>query len=144
MQQCEPLRKENGIMKTKLKDILGIAALGLTLLATTTPTWAGRVTTNPVKVGSNQTSRYASGSLVSARYSADNRQYIQCVAVAASNYTVCSAMDSVGNYVGCQSGEPKFQEVVQAMTASSYLYFVADLNGNCTHIVNYHGSDMLR
>ena len=131
-------------MKAKLKDILGIAALGLTLLVTITPTWAGRVTTNPVKVGSNQTSRYASGSLVSARYSADNRQYIQCVAVAASNYTVCSAMDSVGTYVGCQSGDPKFQEVVQAMTASSYIYFVADLNGNCTHIVNYHGSDLLR
>ena len=131
-------------MKTKLTDILSLAVLGLTLLATTTPTWAGRVTTNPVQIGSNQISRYASGSLVSARYSADSRQYIQCVAVAATNYTVCSAMDSAGNYVGCYSGEPKFQEVVQAMTASSYIYFVADLKDNCTHIVNYHGSDLLR
>ena len=28
-------------MKAKLKKILGLAALGMTLLATTVPTWAG-------------------------------------------------------------------------------------------------------
>jgi hypothetical protein len=131
-------------MKTTVKNILGLVALGLTLSATTTLTWAGKVTTNPVQVGSNQFSRYASGSLLSARYSADTRQYIQCIAVASTQYTLCTAMDSAGTYVGCASPNPRFQEVVQAMTDSSYLYFVADLNGNCTDIVTSHGSDLLR
>ena len=33
-------------MKTNLKKMLGLAALGMTLLTTTVPTWAGSVTTN--------------------------------------------------------------------------------------------------
>ena len=32
-------------MKAKLKNILGLAALGMTLLANTVPTWAGSVST---------------------------------------------------------------------------------------------------
>jgi hypothetical protein len=136
-------------MKTKLKDILNLAILGLTLLATTTPTWAGRVTTNPVQIGSNQTSRYAYGSMASARYSADNKQSIQCRATVSTypngNTTVCSAVDSTGNYLLCGSQDPKLHEVVQGMTDSTYIYFAADLNGgNCSHIYTYHGSDMLR
>ena len=41
-------------MKAKLKNILGLAALGMTLLATTVPTWAGNVNTHEVYVESNQ------------------------------------------------------------------------------------------
>ena len=39
-------RNENDIMKPNLKNILGMAALGMTLLATTVPTWAGNVRTS--------------------------------------------------------------------------------------------------
>ena len=132
-------------MKTKLKDILGIAALGLIMLATTTPTWAGKVYNAQVQLGSNQISRYASGSMVGARYSPDIWQYITCSAIANGGLTTteCSARNSTG-YVACRSQDPKFQEVIHSMTDSSYVYFVADLNGNCTNIVIYHGSDLLK
>lgn len=136
-------------MKANLKKMLGLATLGMTLLTTTVPTWAGRVSTDSVIIGNNQVSRWASGNLVDARYSADNKQLIQCKAFAdpnnrISNSVVCGAADSTGNNLACGSKDPRLQEVVQAMTDSSYIYFVADLNGNCTHIVNYHGSDMLK
>ena len=60
-------------MKANLKNILGLAALGMTLLATTVPTWAGRVSTDRVTIGDNQFASWASGNLVDARYSADNQ-----------------------------------------------------------------------
>ena len=61
-------------MKANLKKILGLAALGITLLANTVPTWAGSVSTPGVNVGGNQTYSWAKGSMVGARYSADNTQ----------------------------------------------------------------------
>ncbi|MGH8603333.1 MAG: hypothetical protein ACREXR_11345, partial [Gammaproteobacteria bacterium] len=72
-------RKENDIMKANLKNILGMAALGMTLLATTVPTWAGYVSNFEVVVANNQYFYYGSGSMVDARYSADSTQYISCV-----------------------------------------------------------------
>lgn len=137
-------------MKANLKNILGLAALGMTLLATTVPTWAGRVGTSEVRIGSNQVSRYASGSMVGARYSADSNQYIGCIAAASDNpvdnIALCVAYDSTrNNYLVCGSKDPKLQEVVQGMTDSSHIYFVTDRNGFvCTHIVTYHGSDLLK
>ena len=131
-------------MNRKLKNILCLVVLNIMLLSPTAPTWAGKVSTENVLVGSNVTSRYASGNLVDARYSTDNRQFIQCIAVAFTTYTLCTASDSAGNYASCASPAPKFQEVVHAMTDSSSVYFVADLNGNCTDIVTYHGSDLLK
>jgi hypothetical protein len=60
-------------MKTHVKNIIGIAALGMILLATTIPTWAGSVNPSQVLIGSNQLFDYANGSMVSARYSTENR-----------------------------------------------------------------------
>lgn len=136
-------------MKVNVKRILGLAALGIALSANTVPTWAGKVETYQVEIGGNQTSRYAAGSMTSARYSADSRQSIQCTATASTypnrNTTVCSAVDSAGNYLICGSQDPKLHEVVQAMTDSSYIYFTAASNGgSCSHIYTYHGSGLLR
>ena len=136
-------------MKAKLKNIIGLAALGMTLLATTVPTWAGRVSTDSVSIGSNQFASWASGNLVDARDSADTRQQIGCKAYILSSYswTSCHAMDSAGRSLTCGSGDWKFLEMVQGMTDSSYIYFETDSNssvGTCTHIEIYHGSDMLK
>ena len=53
-------------MKTYVKNIIGGAALGLALLATTGPTWAGRAYSE-VKIGN----LLASGALQATRYSSD-------------------------------------------------------------------------
>ena len=42
-------------MKTTLKKMLGLAALSMSLLNNTVPTWAGSVTTPEVAIGGNQT-----------------------------------------------------------------------------------------
>jgi hypothetical protein len=149
MKQSEPLRKEHDIMKANLKKFLGLAALGMTLLATTVPTWAGRVSTDSVIIGNNQVSSWASGNPVDARYSTDNRQNIGCKAQILSSYswTTCYAMNSAGRSLVCGSGDWKFLEVLHGMTDSSFIYFTTDNNSNggtCTHISVYNGSDMLR
>jgi hypothetical protein len=150
MEQLYPLRKENYIMKAKLKNILGLAALGVTLLATTVPTWAGRVLAPEVLLYSNQVFHYAYGSLVGARYSADSNQYIGCISIASNNpsnnLVICSARDnSVRNNFVCGSQDPKLQEVVQTMTDSSYISVAADRsNGQCRSITIYNESSYLK
>jgi hypothetical protein len=134
-------------MKITLKNILGLAALGMTLVANTIPTWAGTVRTDRVIIESNQFASWASGNQVDARYSADTRQQIGCRAQILSTYswTSCYATDSAGRYLVCGSGDWKFLETLRAMTDSSYIYFVADSNwGTCRDIVIYHGSDTLK
>src|SRR4051794_38286737 len=108
-------------MKANLQNILGLAALGMTLLATTVPTWAGKVNTPEVVIGGNQFSRWAEGSLAGARYSADNRQTIGCKLWTLSTYswTSCYATDSAGRNLTCGSGDWKFLETLRAMTDSS-------------------------
>ena len=102
-------------MKANLKNILGLAALGMTLLATTVPTWAGRVSTSSVIIHDNQVWSTASGSMVDARYSADNSQHIGCIAHTLSSYswTTCFATNSAGRSLVCGSGDWKFVEMVQ-------------------------------
>jgi hypothetical protein len=137
-------------MKANLKNILGLVALGMTLLATTVPTWAGKVSTDRVLIGSNQLGSWASGSLTGARYSADkSREQIGCRAYTLSTYswTSCHAMDSAGRALSCGSGDWKFLDMVQGMTDSSFIYFGIDGNSNpgtCSHIRIYNGSDLLR
>ena len=127
-------------MKAKLKNILGLVALGMALLATTGPTWAGRTITAEVRLYSNQFYHYAYGSLTSARYSADSNQYIGCSSVASTNpsdsLVMCFARDnSIRNTFFCGSQDPKLQEVVQAMTDSSYIFITADRStGRCSDI----------
>jgi hypothetical protein len=137
-------------MKANLKNILGLAALGMTLVATTIPTWAGRVSTDRVSITNTQYGSRADGSLTGARYSADqSREQIGCRAQTLSTYswTTCHAMDSAGRSLLCGSGDWKFLNMVQGMTDSSYIYFAIDgnsNNGTCSHIRIYNGSDLLK
>ena len=136
-------------MKPNLKNILGQAALGMTLLATTVPTWAGRVNTETVTIGTNQYGSWAGGSMVGARYSADNRQNIGCIAHTLSTYswTTCFATNSAGRKLICGSGDWKFLEALRGMTDSSHVYFETDSTnstGACRNIVINNGSDALK
>src|SRR5215510_5801713 len=111
-------------MKANLKNILGLAALGMTLLATPVPTWAGIVSTDNVLIGSNQFASWARGNLVDARYSGNNPEQIGCKAQTLSSYswTTCYAMDSAGRSLTCGSGDWKFLETLRGMTDSSLIY----------------------
>ena len=117
-------------MKANLKSLLGLAALGMTLLANTVPTWAGSVSTPEVIVGGNQTYSWAKGSMVGARYSADNTQYIGCSTNGqgslSSPHIRCFARDRAGNNAFCISQDLRFVPQIQAMTESSYISFSAN------------------
>jgi len=130
-------------MKVNLKNIVGLAALGLTLLSNTVPTWAGAVDTPEVTVRNTGSSRFARGSLVGARYSAEI-QHIGCT-INAYPYMYCTAQDSAGNFLGCVSYEAQHIAQVQRMTDSSGLHFrVKDGSSDCEYIYVYDRSDGLR
>lgn len=133
-------------MKANLKKILGTAALGLTLLANTAPTWAGFKDLPEVEIGSTGT--YASGSMAGARFSGDSKQYIGCTSVMswAGPWTSCFAQDKTATkYFLCNSGDPKWLEVTQAMTDSSKLYLVSDSAfGTCKYISVDNSSSHLK
>jgi hypothetical protein len=137
-------------MKANLKNILGLAALGMALLATTVPTWAGKASTDRVIIGSDQYVSWASGSLTGARYSANtSKEQIGCRAYTLSTYSwvSCHAMDSAGRSLTCGSGDWKFLDMVHGMTDSSFIYFGINGNGNqgaCSHIRITNGSDLLK
>lgn len=134
-------------MKTTLKKILGLAALGMALLINTVPSWAGAQ--YPVEVAIiYDDSTYAMGSMVGARYSKDSNQNIGCTAYTYPYYswTSCIATDKAGNSLACGSGDPHWASVVQAMTASSFINFtVANENGGeCSTIIIKNDSSFLR
>ncbi len=136
-------------MKVNLKTTLGLAALGVTLLAMTVPTWAGKVSTHEVLISTSPPRATASGSMVGARYSADTQQYIGCIAIAAdystNNITQCFARDKGNKRLYCGSSDPKLFELLQTMTDSSYIFFEVDnTKGDCTRIEMRHSSDLLK
>jgi len=145
-------------MKANLKKLLGLAALGVSLLAVTVPTWAGRKGTYEVRIGSSQAVKYASGSMVGARYSADNKQFIGCTArveyyVNGSGsiaQATCFARDSAGKYLMCANGSIEANglnsiDALHGMTETSYIYFeILPPLSNCNRIAVYNGSDMLK
>jgi hypothetical protein len=138
-------------MKANLKKILGLAALGMTLLTTTVPMWAGDVYTPGVFVGNNQDWPFARGSMVGARYSADSTQYIGCFIDANSLSSInlsirCFARDSAGHSAFCISFDPRHVAELQGMTDSSYIAFVANRanNLNCDSLTISNYSSQLK
>lgn len=131
-------------MKANPKNILGLAVLGMTLLATTVPTWAGYVSDFEVVVANNQYFHYGRGSMVDARYSADSTQYINCEFDTGWLIT-CRARDKAGNTVLCYSQDPTHVAELQGMTDSSYIYFSMNPGSSlCNLIVVTNSSDMLK
>ncbi len=101
-------------MKTNLKKLIGMAVLGMVLFTTSLPTWAGYVDHPEVIVVPNVT---ASGSMVGARYSGDNQQYIGCTSH--NPAVTCSGSDKTGKYFFCTKIDPKWVAVVKTITDSS-------------------------
>lgn len=120
-------------MKTYLKKLIGLTALGMSLLLNTAPTWAGLDSNLEVIVNTNGL-QWASGGMVDARYSKDSNQMIGCKAYTFQTYswTSCFASDKAGKSLFCGSGDPRWAEVVQGMTDSSQIYF---------QLVNANGGD---
>ena len=131
-------------MKTNLKKMLSLIALSMTLLTNTVATWAGTVSTREVVVVDNQYYRYASGSMVDARYSVDNQQRIGCEFDSGGLLT-CRARDKTGKTVSCDSQDPAHIAELQGITDSSYIYFSASPGSRtCTLLVITNSSDLLK
>jgi hypothetical protein len=114
-------------MKANLKKLIGLAALGMSLLTNTVPAWSGTVRTEKVsveKLGSQFV--HAWGTLVGARYSKSRGEFIGCSVEARVNEPPiigCGARDGAGRSVSCSSVDPVYVDQVQRMTDSSYIYF---------------------
>lgn len=134
-------------MKAKLKDILAMVAICLTLFSHTVPTWAGMVQVPEVSIIFDDF-LYVTGSMAGARYSKDNNQNIGCTAYTFPSYswTACFATDKNGKSVVCGSGAPRLASTVQAMTDSSHIYFSLpnDTGGECGVIMVWNESYLLK
>jgi hypothetical protein len=120
-------------MKVSLKNIFGLAALGMALLANTAPTWAGSAYRPQVTIQGN-TDIYVNGSVVGARYSPDSTQSIGCY-IDATLFVVCSAQNSAGRFVLCISQDAQIVGAVQGMTDSSFIRFNVNNGGSaCTFV----------
>jgi hypothetical protein len=132
-------------MKVNLKKMLGLAALGLMLLAATVPTWAGLKLTEGVTVINDNGIRRAYGSMVGARYSKDSTQYIACDFANGLGPSVsCYAQDKTGKRFYCNSFDPRWATVVKAITDSSVISFGGYIGGACTSLVIENHSSHLR
>ena len=136
-------------MKANLKKMLGLTALGMTLLTTTVPTWAGYVQHQQVKINyETDNTFYAFGILTTARYSADSRQYIGCRVSAYANGSrsaFCAAQTSTDNRASCSTSDPKLIENIQKMTDSSYVTFSGNrTTAACSAITISNSSSRLR
>jgi hypothetical protein len=141
------------MIKVNLKNILGLAALSLTLLANTVPTWAGAVAISEVEISTSATHIFASGSMVGARYSADSEQSIGCEIIhfglGHGLAVLCRARDSKDNLAECFSNDPRYIEAVQGMTDSSYIDFARPLSDkpglqpHCMWLIIWDGSNQL-
>ena len=132
-------------MKAHVQKLVGLAALGLTLLTTPVVTWAGYQFTPGVAIYPNQVGgSYAKGSMIGTRYSPDAVQYIGCTATATAMRTECHAKNTAGAYLYCSSTNGAIYDTVQAMTDSSSIQFQVDSSGTCTSVNIYHGSERLR
>jgi hypothetical protein len=125
-------------MKANLKKLLGLAALGMTLLTNTVPTWAGSVYNSQVQISRTATTFTASGALTTVRYSADSRQYIGCRVSAYANGSrsaYCAARTSTDDTAYCSTSDPKLIEKIQKMTDSSLVSFTGNrTTAACTGI----------
>ena len=125
------------MMTGKLQNILGLAALGLTLLSYTVPTWAGTACKPEVSIQRFSTRTDVVGSMAGARYSTDSTQYIGC-SINAAPFVVCEARNRAGQFASCISYNASHIGAIQGMTDSSAIRFVVN-NGStdCTYIVIY-------
>ncbi len=135
-------------MKTHLKKMLSLTALGVSLLTNTVPTWAGGWGRPEVTIVRTSTPNYARASLNGARYSTDSRQYIGCRVSAypnGSRSANCAAQTSTNDTLYCATNDPKLIERLQKMSDSSIILFnVSRTTAACTDITVFNHSSQLK
>jgi hypothetical protein len=95
---------------------------------------AGTKSSFPVTI--DDTTRLASGSLGSARNSADNTQYIQCFTATLPGKTgYCEARNSLGTTRGCTTNNADFFLNIVGLNDESFVRFGWDTNGTCTFLL---------
>lgn len=116
-------------------------ALAVSLLALSVNAIAGTKTNTATVI--NDAVQMASGSLSSARTSADTLQFISCELYATSGTITCKARNSAGTQRNCTTTDPVYVKTVQMINISSYVAFWWDAAGNCTNILVRNGSNYL-
>lgn len=100
---------------------------------------AGMVLPAPVEV--DLTTRFATGDMVTARYSANEKEFIGCGirkfddgagGVAASGF--CQAEDKKGERGICNTDNEDLLDAISSSAAFSFVTFSWDENGRCKHI----------
>jgi len=104
--------------------------------------YAGQAVHNAVFVGPSS----ANGSLIGARTSPDDNEYILCKVTAAGKLQVagCYAADWDGNQAMCLTTDPGMVAAARSISAASYVSFKWDPHsGACTEIAVSNGSPYL-
>jgi hypothetical protein len=114
-------------MKTTKQRTLG-TAIALGFLTCTAVAFAGAKSTNAV----TETATYVTGSIGTARASADANQLIGCNSYGNEGY--CFAEDASGNWKQCFWGTATQAAAVSSITPMSNITFYYDSAGNCTSL----------
>jgi len=118
-----------------MKKILG----GVVMVLLGSAAFAGMRSTAEVYI--NQTSKYAQGSLGSARNSADSNQYIGCSVT--NDYIYCSARNAAGTWVHCDAYSASMALSARGIGSSGYLSFSwlgSSTSGTCNTLTVSHNS----
>ena len=102
---------------------------------------AGRKETWNVSI--DTTYRYVSGSMGSARNSADNQTQLECWTYSTSTsapYASCYATDATGHVGSCYSFNASLIAAVNGLSDDSYVAYGWDANGQCLNLTAIRGS----
>ena len=124
-----------------IRNKLTAALVGLALAGGVAQ--AGFKLNYPVSI--NTTSRYAQGSLGSARNSIDSTQYIECSfdIWPASRAAYCYVRDSAGTTRNCYTTDPTLVAAVQELDDDGWILFRWDVSNVCTNISGGVGSSYM-
>jgi hypothetical protein len=112
--------------------------VGLCLaMGLSTASFAGAKDTFAVYI--DTASRFAIGSMGSARNSTDTHQNMYCY-TNTSGYGYCMATDASGTSVGCSTSNANMLATIRSLNSDSYLQFFYDGGGYCTSILVGTGS----
>ena len=93
------------------------------------------------EVSINTTSKYAQGSLGSARNSADSNQYIGCSVT--NDYVYCSARNAAGTWVHCDVYSSAMALTARGIGSSGHIQFSwlgGSTSGDCNSLTLTHHS----
>lgn len=127
-----------------MKKYLLVSLISFLGICVSQDSFAGARITQEVFI--NTSTRYASGSLGSARSSVDSTQYIQCeLTVTSGGATTvinCTAVNSANTSAYCSKTNPA-ASLISAVTSigpSSYVNFTWDVANTCSSIIVINSS----